>query len=278
MCYKSGIKVVSIYAFSIENFQRSKHEVDALMMLAKLKLTQLAQHGELLERYGARIRIVGNRAMLKPDVIEVMDRVEEATKNNGTSVLNVCFPYTSRDEMTTAVRSVVEHYSEPTQGKERGFSETRIKQVIRSRNMSSEADNSLRPPSPASGATSDTDDSAVSTTSTLQPSTPPDSIFPEEKPTAPKQGFRDPESISAATIEAHTFFAGLPPLELLIRTSGVERLSDFMMWQGHEDAELVFTNVMWPDFDLWTFLPILVEWQWKKRKQLNAAAGRAKIA
>lgn len=248
------------------------------MTLAKLKLTQLAQHGELLQRYGARIRIVGNRSLLKPDVIEVMNRVEEATKDNGDSVLNVCFPYTSRDEMTTAVRSVVEQYAEPIQGKERGFSETRIKQVIRSRHLTSDVDNSLRAPSPSSGATSDTDDSAISTTSTLQASTPPESIFADDKPAAPKQGFRDPESISAATIESQTFFAGLPPLELLIRTSGVERLSDFMMWQGHEDAELVFTNVMWPNFDLWTFLPILVEWQWKKRRQLLASASRAKVA
>ena len=62
VCYKSGVRVVTIYAFSIENFKRSRYEVDALMSLAKLKLTQLAQHGDLLSRYGARIQILGQRA------------------------------------------------------------------------------------------------------------------------------------------------------------------------------------------------------------------------
>ena len=57
VCYKSGVKVVTIYAFSIENFHRSKYEVDALMEMAKVKLSQLAQHGDLLDRYGASIRM-----------------------------------------------------------------------------------------------------------------------------------------------------------------------------------------------------------------------------
>lgn len=82
MCYKSGVKVVTIYAFSIENFKRSKYEVDALMDMAKFKLSQIAQHGDLLDRYGARIQILGQRDLLKPDVIEAMDRAAEMTKGN----------------------------------------------------------------------------------------------------------------------------------------------------------------------------------------------------
>lgn len=82
VCYKSGVKVVTIYAFSIENFKRSKYEVDALMDMAKFKLSQLAQHGDLLDRYGASIRILGQRDLVKPDVIEAMDRAVEMTKGN----------------------------------------------------------------------------------------------------------------------------------------------------------------------------------------------------
>lgn len=74
--------MVTIYAFSIENFKRSKHEVDALMELAKLKLGQLAEHGALLDRYGASIRILGNRSLVKPDVIEAIDRAVAVTANN----------------------------------------------------------------------------------------------------------------------------------------------------------------------------------------------------
>lgn len=82
VCYKSGVKVVTVYAFSIENFKRSKYEVDALMEMAKVKLSQLTQHGELLDRYGARVRILGQRDLVKPDVLEAIDTAVELTKDN----------------------------------------------------------------------------------------------------------------------------------------------------------------------------------------------------
>jgi len=82
VCYKSGVKVVTIYAFSIENFKRSKFEVDALMDMAKVKLTQISQHGELLQRYGAKIRILGQRELVRPDVIEAINEAVELTKDN----------------------------------------------------------------------------------------------------------------------------------------------------------------------------------------------------
>ena len=74
---------MTVYAFSIENFKRSKYEVDALMEMAKVKLSQLSQHGDLLDRYGASVRILGQRDLVKPDVLEVMDRAVDLTKNNG---------------------------------------------------------------------------------------------------------------------------------------------------------------------------------------------------
>jgi ditrans,polycis-polyprenyl diphosphate synthase len=82
VCYKSGVKVVTVYAFSIENFKRPLHEVNALMEIAKIKLMQLCQHGDLLERYGASLRILGERDMVRPDVLEVIDEAVEMTKHN----------------------------------------------------------------------------------------------------------------------------------------------------------------------------------------------------
>ena len=73
---------MTIYAFSIENFKRSKFEVDALMDMAKVKLTQISQHGELLQRYGAKIRILGQRELVRPDVIEAINEAVELTKDN----------------------------------------------------------------------------------------------------------------------------------------------------------------------------------------------------
>lgn len=83
VCYKSGVKVVTVYAFSIENFKRSKYEVDALMEMARVKLSQLSQHGELLHRYGASIRVLGSRELVNPDVLAAVDKAVELTKNNG---------------------------------------------------------------------------------------------------------------------------------------------------------------------------------------------------
>ena len=83
ICYKSGAKVVTVYAFSIENFHRPKYEVDGLMELAKVKLEQIMQHGEILERYGASVRVLGQRDLIRADVLEVVDRAIETTKNNG---------------------------------------------------------------------------------------------------------------------------------------------------------------------------------------------------
>jgi ditrans,polycis-polyprenyl diphosphate synthase len=83
VCYKIGVKVVTIYAFSIENFKRTKYEVDALMDMAKVKLSQLAQHGELLARYGAKMEFLGQRDMVRPDVLEAIDKAIKLTSNNG---------------------------------------------------------------------------------------------------------------------------------------------------------------------------------------------------
>lgn len=84
------MKVVTIYAFSIENFKRSKYEVDALMDMAKVKLSQLAQHGALLDRYGAAIRIIGQRELVKPDVLEAVDRAVALTAGNKRYFGHLC--------------------------------------------------------------------------------------------------------------------------------------------------------------------------------------------
>ncbi len=248
------------------------------MDMAKVKLSQLAQHGDLLDRYGASIRILGQRDLVKPDVLEAMDRAVKLTSGNGQAILNVCFPYTSRDEITTAIRETVIEYSKPMPSLQRPFSESHIIHNIRARHLSTSTTLTLKnhqdgTHSP-SGATSDPEDSAASSITLhsddhLQihdhrkssehdliktPTVSPNTIFP------------DPETIAPDVLTAHMFTAGTPPLDLLVRTSGVERLSDFMLWQCHQHTEIVFLKCLWPEFDLWTFLPVLVEWQWRRKK------------
>ncbi len=82
VCYKCGVKVVTVYAFSLENFHRPKYEVDGLMQLAKLKLEQLMQHGELLDRYGASVKVLGRLDLIPPDVLAVVERAVAATQHN----------------------------------------------------------------------------------------------------------------------------------------------------------------------------------------------------
>jgi ditrans,polycis-polyprenyl diphosphate synthase len=88
--------------------------------------------------------------------------------------------------------------------------------------------------------------------------------------------FRDPESITADTLTDNMLTAGAPPLDLLVRTSGVQRLSDFMLWQCHENTSIVFLDCLWPEFDLWQFLPVLVEWQWQRKKLQEQERGRGR--
>ena len=234
--------------------------------MAKVKLVQLAQHGDLLERYGASIRFLGQREMLKPDVADAIDRAVNLTKDNGDAVLNVCAPYTSRDEITTAIRETVIEYTRPLPSLRRPFSESRITQNIRSRHLSSTNPKPVTH-SPASGGASDAEDSVASSV-TLHTDSPPDHTFTLDKSLdlQSQKTYPDPETITPETLDQHMFTAGMPPLDLLVRTSGVQRLSDFMLWQCHQDTEIVFLDCLWPEFDLWTFLPVLVEWQWRRRK------------
>jgi ditrans,polycis-polyprenyl diphosphate synthase len=148
----------------------------------------------------------------------------------------------------------VEDFSKPLPAHARPFSQTRITQKIRSRNLSTSP---LRSSSPTPSSASDVDDS-VSSTTTLTVDSPPNEILDASV-------YPDPETITAGTIGDHMFTARDPPLDLLIRTSGVKRLSDFMLWQCHEDTEIVFLDCLWPEFDLWQFLPTLVEWQWRQK-------------
>lgn len=108
LMYECGVQCATVYAFSIENFKRSLYEVAWLMELAKNKLLQIVENGQLCKKYGVKVRIIGNTLLLREDVREVLNRAEDITKDNTRAILNVCFPYTSRDEMATLIKRTVE--------------------------------------------------------------------------------------------------------------------------------------------------------------------------
>lgn len=295
VCYKSGVKCVTIYAFSIENFKRSRYEVDALMDMAKTKLVQMSAHGELFERYGAQVKVLGDRDLIREDVLKQVDKAVEMTKDNGKAVLNVCFPYTSREEITHSIRETVKDYSHPPEKKKakKMFSENHIQQTLRSRQLYSVEEEEVRSSSDALNLPTSKDDAATSSdvdsafsdqdrsTTNQNSSTTPSSLTshdasPVLKPTSQQPHLPDPETITAETLNANMYTCDAPPLDLLVRTSGVSRLSDFMLWQCHEGTELRFLDILWPEFDLWHFLPVLLEWQWgqKKAREEEARLGR----
>lgn len=197
VCYKAGVEVVTIYAFSIENFKRSKYEVDVLMELAKSNLLTLCQHGDIADQYDIKIKILGQRGLVSEEVQKVIDRAEEMTKDNAGAILNVCFPYTSRDEITGAVASLV------------------------------------------------------------------------EKAELGELSESDIENLSVEDFEKELMTAGCPDPDIMIRTSGVERLSDFLLWQAGTTTSIKFIDVYWPEFNVWVFLPVLIEWQVNKCRELG---------
>ncbi|GEQ71672.1 hypothetical protein JCM33374_g5358 [Metschnikowia sp. JCM 33374] len=184
LLYESGVACATVYAFSIENFKRSRYEVEWLMDLAKSKLYQMSQHGELCEQYGIRIKILGNVALLPSDVQKILQETQDMTAHNTRAVLNVCFPYTSRDEIAHSVQGVV------------------------------------------------------------------------------KASMDEPEMIiDEHAMERFLYTADAPPLDLLIRTSGTSRLSDFLLWQCvPSTCAIVFSDRLWPEFSPWDMTKILLSW------------------
>jgi len=102
-----GIQEVTVYAFSIENFKRSQEEVDTLMSLAREKFAKLLDEKEKLHEKGIRIRVIGNLEMLPKDIQKILADAMLLTMNNKKSILNVAFAYTSREEITNSIKTIL---------------------------------------------------------------------------------------------------------------------------------------------------------------------------
>jgi undecaprenyl diphosphate synthase len=165
-----GVRFITVYSFSSENWTRPIEEVSDLMGLLKHFIRKdLAD----LHRNGVRVRIIGERARLTADIRTLLDDAEDLTRHNDGLVLVVAFNYGSRQEIAAAMRRIAEGV---------------------------------------------------------------------------KAGTIDPASIGPDTVAAHLDTAGIPDPDLIIRTSGEQRLSNFLMWQSAY-AEFVFLPCHWPDFD-----------------------------
>ena len=168
-CREMGIQVLSLYAFSTENWRRSKREVEALFqLLSKYVRLEL----DNIHKEDIRVTIMGRRDGLTPKVIEDLDYCIERTKNNRSMVVNVAINYGARTEIADAARAIA---------------------------------------------------------------------------TEAIAGGLAPRDVDETCFARHLYVPELPELDLLIRTSGEVRVSNFMLWQLSY-AEIVPMRVLWPDF------------------------------
>jgi undecaprenyl diphosphate synthase len=165
-----GIRYLTIYSFSTENWSRPQQEVSDLMALIKRFVREdLAE----LHRAGVRVRMIGEREGLDPEIMRLVSEAEALTRNNDKLTLVVAFNYGGRQEIARAARRVAQ---------------------------------------------------------------------------AAAAGAVEPAAIDEETVERHLDTAGLPDPDLVIRTSGETRLSNYLLWQTAY-AEFVVLPVLWPDFD-----------------------------
>lgn len=187
--------------------------------------------------------------------------------------LNICFPYTSRAEITASIKSTVEEFLAPPPPKNMPFSPSRIRQNILSRQLDSRDPlPTIRDASPENSSRSEDADGDAdadgndSSSTTLPPDSPPPRPRAARSSSYGPTNLPNPENITEDYLNRHMYTADDPPLDLFIRTSGVERLSDFMLWQCHQNTHVFFLDCLWPEFDLQHFIKVLLEWQWRKKQ------------
>jgi undecaprenyl diphosphate synthase len=182
-----GIRIVTIFSFSAENWSRPASEVGELMgLLRRFVRNDLAE----LHKSNVRVRVIGERTGLEPDIGRLLVEAEELTKNNDGLILVVAFNYGARQEIVRAAKRVAQ---------------------------------------------------------------------------AVKQGELGLSDIDMDLLGRFLDAPDIPDPDLIIRTSGEKRLSNFLLWQAAY-SELVFVPTYWPDFDRATLVSAIREYQQRERR------------
>lgn len=240
VAYSAGIREITVYAFSIENFNRNPDEVEDLMNIARDKLGELVAKGGVANKYGVKINVMGRVNLLPLDLQELANEITEITKNNTRAVLNLCMPYTARDDITHAIQETVKDL----QGKIRNNPECNISKIHDLKQDLHENENK-----------NDNE------TSTLQSKAANDDT--SNKPNSSNSSILESINISEETITSNMYENTLP-LDLLIRTSGTYRLSDFMLWEITMSTYIDFVADLWPEYSPFCFMKSITKWLlWK---------------
>ena len=186
-CAKLGIPYLTLYAFSTENWNRPKLEVDSLM---KLLVAVLKKELGTMQKNDIRLNAIGRIDTLPKKAHAELMEVMDATKNNKRITLTLALSYGSREEINQAIKGIA----------------AKVKNNIIS-----------------------------------------------------------PDDIDDTVINSHLYTQNLPDVDLLIRTSGEHRISNFLLWQIAY-AELYFTDVLWPDFRAHHLVEALINYQNRERR------------
>ena len=186
-CARLGIENLTLYAFSTENWNRPKLEVDTLM---KLLISSLKKEEETLMKNNIKLNAIGNLTNLPKNVNKELHEVIEKTKNNTRMTLTLALSYGSREEIIQAVK-----------------------------NISNKVKNNIISES----------------------------------------------AIDESIINEHLYTQNLPDVDLVIRTSGEHRISNFLLWQIAY-AEFYFTEVLWPDFTENNLYEAIISYQKRERR------------
>jgi undecaprenyl diphosphate synthase len=186
-CAKLGIEFLTLYAFSTENWNRPKIEVDTLM---KLLISALKKELNTLQENNIKLNAIGNLDSLPNSVRKELQEVINKTENNTRMTLTLALSYGARDEIINAVKIISE----------------KVKNNI------------------------------IST-----------------------------EAIDESIINQHLYTQNMPDVDLVIRTSGEHRISNFLLWQIAY-AEFYFTEVLWPDFNEEELQKALISYQKRERR------------
>jgi tritrans,polycis-undecaprenyl-diphosphate synthase [geranylgeranyl-diphosphate specific] len=188
-CLELGIRVLTVYALSTENFSRSTEEVEGLMDLFDKALRDIAVD-ERVHKNQIRVRVIGNREMLPARIREAIDLAEHATEGYSAYRYNVALAYGGRDEILHAIRTLAQEV---------------------------------------------------------------------------RDGTLEPEEIDSESVSRRLYTADLPDPDLVFRTSGEERISNFLLWQSAY-SELYFSDVLWPGLTRTEFLRAIRAYQQRRRR------------
>ncbi|GLT26900.1 hypothetical protein SLA2020_019390 [Shorea laevis] len=284
-CYELGVKYVTVYAFSIENFKRNPGEVQSLMDLMLEKIEALLKEESIVNQYGIRVYFIGNLKLLVEPVRAAAEEVMKATANNNKTVLLVCVAYTSCDEIVHAVQDSCEDKFDEIQGINR---KNACNRMIEEREMDHKT-NIVSLYDVKESCKDGSGESQVSRAITgcnghhiqgfseckcNEVETFKSCIMDESASNDVEGSEKQHSVIKLTDVEKHMYMAVAPDPDILIRSSGEARLSNFLLWQTSH-CPLYSPTALWPEIGLWHLVWTILTFQRthsylekKKKKQV----------